>query len=334
MQRNAVRFMLRAALFVVLIIGLIAGVAWWWHAKIMHATGPHTDDRIVLVMPGDGHATIRWTLKRAGVISELYGYDAARLMAGDKFVPKAGEYNIPAGEPLAGVLKILHQGRSMQRRLTVIEGLRSLQIQQQLNDVEHLKGAVDAPPAEGSILPETYFYTHGTTRAALIQRMQENRDMVLLDYWVNRKADLPYQTPEDAVIMASIIERESRNSAERKLVAGVFVNRLQRGMRLQSDPTVLYGVSSSPDGPISKADLKRDTPWNTYRIKGLPKTPICNPGRDAIDAALNPAETEFLYFVSDAKGGLLFAKTLDAHNKNVRLFRKRVRAKKAAQTAQ
>ena len=334
MQRNAVRFIFRAALFVALIIGLIMGVAWWWHAKILHATGPHTDDKIVLVMPGDGHATIRWTLKRAGVISELYGYDAARLLAGDAFVPKAGEYRIPARESLAGVLEILDRGRSMQRRLTVIEGLRSDQIRQQLDDLDHLQGSLSAPPAEGSILPETYFYTHGTTRAALVQRMQEKRDMVLLEYWVNRKAGLPYDSPEDAVIMASIIERESRNSAERKLVAGVFVNRLQRGMRLQSDPTVLYGVSSSPDGPISKADLKRDTAWNTYRIKGLPKTAICNPGRDAIDAALNPADTEFLYFVSDAEGGLMFAKTLDAHNKNVRLFRKRVRAKKDAQSAQ
>ena len=132
--------------------------------------------------------------------------------------------------------------------------------------------------------------------------------------------------------MASIIERESGNSAERKLVAGVFVNRLARNMRLQSDPTVLYGVSSSPDGPISKADLKRDTPWNTYRIKGLPKTAICNPSRDAIAAALNPVATDFLYFVSDAEGGLLFAKTLDAHNKNVRIFRNAMRAKQRAKT--
>ena len=145
--------------------------------------------------------------------------------------------------------------------------------------------------------------------------------MQLIESWASRQSDLPYETQEEALILASIIEKEAASKTDRRLVAAVLINRLRRGMRLQSDPTVRYGINVSTTGPISKADLRRKTSWNTYMVTGLPKTPICNPSLDAIDAALNPAESDFLYFVSDGFGGLRFAKTLDAHNKNVRLFR-------------
>ncbi len=331
MSGKVVRYLVRATVFATFVIVLISAGAWWWHAKILHAGGPHANDTIVLIASGDGHATIRWTLKRAGVIDELYVYDAARLLAGNRFHPKAGEYLIPAHVSVAGILDIIHAGRSYQRRLTVVEGLRSYEVAQLLEQNEFLQGDLDIPIPEGSILPETYFFTHGTARSAIVNRMQQKRDMVVAESWADRHSDLPLKTAEEAVILASLIERESSDPDERRLVAGVFANRLKRGMRLQSDPTVLYGISSSPDRSITQSDLKRKTDWNTYMMKGLPKTAICNPGEDAIRAAMNPAKTSYLYFVSDAKGGLMFAKTLDAHNRNVRVFRKAMRDMKQDQ---
>ena len=155
----------------------------------------------------------------------------------------------------------------------------------------------------------------------MILRMQDKMQITLLELWASRQADLPFKTPNDALIMASIIEKEAATKADRRLVAAVLINRMKRGMRLQSDPTVRYGIDYETDRPISKADLQRKTPWNTYVISGLPETPICNPGFGSIEAALHPADSDFLYFVSDGFGGLRFAKTLDVHNKNVRLFR-------------
>ena len=174
---------------------------------------------------------------------------------------------------------------------------------------------------EGSLYPDTYFYTYATARVDVISRMQDKMQISLAEAWASRQADLPYRTPYEALIMASIIEKEAASEADRRLVAAVLVNRMKRGMRLQSDPTVRYGIDIETDRPISKADLRRKTPWNTYVITGLPKTPICNPGLNSLEAALNPADSDFLYFVSDGFGGLRFAKTLDVHNKNVRLFR-------------
>ena len=152
--------------------------------------------------------------------------------------------------------------------------------------------------------------------------MQETREISLIEAWTNRDSDLPFKTREEALILASIVELETGDSADRREVAGVFVNRLKRGMRLQSDPTVLYGVEDDEKRTIRRSDLKRETPYNTYVIKGLPPTPICNPSQDSVDAVLKPAKTKNLYFVSDGKGGLRFARTLDDHNKNVRLYRK------------
>ena len=192
-----------------------------------------------------------------------------------------------------------------------------------LGDVSTLTGEVKSTPDEGSLLPETYFFTYGTSRQALLDRMQQKREMELIEAWLERSADLPLKTPQEAVILASIVELETGDSADRREVAGVFVNRLRSGMRLQSDPTVLYGVDSNNSRSIRKSDLKRRTAWNTYVIKGLPQTAICNPSRESIEAVLHPAKTKNMYFVSDGEGGLLFAKTLDAHNKNVQLFRQR-----------
>ncbi|MEK9611674.1 MAG: endolytic transglycosylase MltG [Alphaproteobacteria bacterium] len=323
MASRAVRYLIRSVVGVVVVAGLATIGLWSWHAKVLQAPGPHSNDVFVVVESGDGHATIRWHLKRAGVITELFHYDLAKFLAGDSYLPKAGEYLIPAGASLADTLALIHQGKSHQRRLTIIEGMTVAQIVGLLDDVSTLTGEIKATPDEGSLLPETYFFTYGTSRQALLDRMQQKREMELIEAWLDRSADLPLKTPQEAVILASIVELETGDSADRREVAGVFVNRLRTGMRLQSDPTVLYGVDDNTSRPIRKSDLKRRTAWNTYVIKGLPQTAICNPSRESIEAVLQPAKTKNMYFVSDGEGGLLFAKTLDAHNKNVRLFRKR-----------
>ena len=322
MLRTAARYIIRSVVLLGLLAGVVGGAWIAVDRMIVNAPGPHSETVLISVSPGDGHATIRWTLRRGGVIRELYHYDAARIMAGRSFVPKEGEFKIPPGASIAEVMKIIHVGRSHQRRLTIIEGMTASEVIAQIADDENFTGEISIEVAEGSILPETYFYTRGTTRDAMITRMQEKREMLLLDAWVERQEDLPFKTREEAVILASIVELETGDSEDRREVAGVFVNRLRRGMRLQSDPTVLYGVDGDPGRIIRRSDLKRETEWNTYVIKGLPKTPICNPSRDSLDAVLHPADTKNLYFVSDGYGGLRFAKKLDEHNRNVRLFRK------------
>ena len=321
MRGSAVRLIIRPAFLSGLLALLMMLAAWLWVAQTLDRPGPHSDDAVVTITAGSGHATVRWELQRAGVLHQIYHYDAARMLAGKKFVPKAGEFLLPATANLRQIMDILHAGKSLQRRLTIVEGQTSAEIIAALDAMPHLTGSIDPGVAEGSLFPDTYFYTYATKRGDLITRMQDKMQMSLLAGWVNRQADLPYSTPEEALIMASIIEKEAANSAERRLVAAVLVNRLKRGIRLQSDPTVRYGITIDRPRPISKADLRRKTPWNTYMIAGLPKTAICNPSLDSIDAALHPADSDFLYFVSDGFGGLRFAKTLEVHNKNVRLYR-------------
>ena len=330
MMPTPIRWLLWSVVVCSIILVVLTGGLWVWQTKVLEAPGPHSKDVLFIVEAGNGHATLRYRLKSVGVIHQTYHYDAARIMAGDRFVPKAGEYLLPATSSLKSVMDILHSGRSFQRRITVVEGLRSSEVVKQIIDMDHLSGDIDNVPDEGSLLPETYFFTHNTERSALISRMQDVMTITLAEAWASRAENLPYERMEDALIMASIIEKESSKSGERRMVASVLVNRLKRGMRLQSDPTVVYDTNPEIDMSrvITKADLKRKTPWNTYVIKGLPMTPIANPGRESILAALNPAESNYLYFVSDGKGGLRFAKTLDGHNRNVRLFRKFQRAAK------
>ena len=321
MLRFAARLMTRPAFLCgVLALSMVA-TSWLWVSTMLGRPGPHTDDSIVIITAGSGHASVRWDLQRAGVLHQMYHYDAARMLAGDNFVPKAGEFLLPAGASLRQIMDILHQGKSLQRRLTIVEGQTSAEIITTLDAMPALTGAVDPVIDEGSLYPDTYFYTYATARVDVILRMQDKMQITLAESWASRQADLPYKTPYEALIMASIIEKEAASKADRQLVAAVLVNRMKRGMRLQSDPTVRYGIDVETDRPISKADLRRKTPWNTYVITGLPKTPICNPGFESIEAALHPADSDFLYFVSDGFGGLRFAKTLDVHNKNVRLFR-------------
>lgn len=328
---KAARFLSRSAVICLLICITLSTSVFFWYESMMNAAGPHQDDVMVVIEPGSGHNTLRHVLNRAGVLHRIHHYDAARILAGKSFLPKAGEFLLPAKLNLNGILSIIHKGYSHQRRLTIVEGLRSADVLKLITAMPNLTGSVKFIPKEGSLRPDTYFYVHATPRQDLINRMQESRQLFLAKAWSNRAKNLPYGKPYDALIMASIIEKEASAGDDRRLVAAVLVNRLKQGMRLQSDPTVLYEAAESPIKPpqITKTDLKTKTPWNTYVINGLPRTPICNPGQESIMAALHPAKSDYLYFVSDGKGGLRFAKTLDAHNRNVRQFRQyRVAAEK------
>ena len=324
MFARAARFVSRSAVFLLLLGVILSAGAHAWHDRIMQVPGPHQGDVLIIIKPGSSHKILRGILNKAGILHHLYHYDAARLLAGSSFSPKSGEFLLPAQINLKEVLSIIHKGHSYQRRLTVVEGLRSTDVVKMIIAMPNLTGKVTSIPDEGSMGPETYFYTNTTPRQNLINRMQEIQEMFLAEAWIDREKGLPFASSQDALIMASIIEKEASTLDDRRLVSAVFTNRLRRGMRLQSDPTVLYAASEGQTKrvPITKSDLKTKTPWNTYVIRGLPKTPICNPGKESIMAALHPAKSDYLYFVSDGLGGLRFAKTLDAHNLNVSLFRR------------
>lgn len=242
----------------------------------------------------------------------------------DKPVLKAGEYRFPAHVTLRAAMDLVAEGRTVVRRLTVPEGLTSARILKLVQEAEGLSGTVTTVPAEGSLLPETWNYSWGDDRAALLARMMRARDEVLADLWPKRAANLPLKSPAEALVLASIVEKETGLAAERPQVAAVFINRLRRNMRLQSDPTVVYGASpgNPPERSPTRAELDQANAWNTYRIDGLPPSPIANPGRASIAAVLNPATHDFLYFVADGSGAHAFARTLDEHNRNVARWRR------------
>jgi UPF0755 protein len=230
----------------------------------------------------------------------------------------------PAADPLPDVYREAVQAGDLRFRVTLAEGVTSWQVVESLKRADFMQGTVATVPAEGSLAPDSYEVQAGADRAALIAEMQARQSRILAELWVARAPGLPYATPEEALIMASIVEKETGVAGERPQVASVFVNRLARGMRLQTDPTVIYGITNgqAPLGRgLRQSELRRETPYNTYVIDGLPPTPIANPGRLSIEAALNPATTNYLYFVADGSGGHAFAATLEAHNENVARWR-------------
>jgi UPF0755 protein len=277
------------------------------------------------VPAGAGVDTIAVTLEEAGVISDPLIFQIGVRLFGETRNLKAGEYQFPAAVSMRDAVGILVEGKTVVRRLTLPEGVLSAEAVNLLEKAEGLVGTIEAVPSEGSLLPETYYYQRGDDRAMLVERMRTSMDGLMAELWPQRNPNLPLQTPEEAIILASIVEKETGVAEERPVVASVFVNRLAKGMRLQSDPTVVYGITDG-DGPLgrplTRKDLDTETPYNTYQIEGLPPGPIANPGRDAIMAVLNPAQTEFFYFVADGSGGHAFAATLQEHNQNVARWRK------------
>mgnify|MGYP002631437170 CR=1 FL=1 len=318
-----VRWLIRlASVFLTLSVigGFMAAMGW----KAFTDPGPSVSDTTVVIPSGTGLEGIARRLAEAGVITDPNIFVYATRATGQGRALKAGEFLFPAGISQQDALAIVVSGKTVVRRVTVAEGLTSHQIIDALNAAEGLVGTLDVVSAEGVLLPETYHFSLGDSRADILVRMKAAMAGSLERLWAERADDLPIKSKEEAVILASIVEKETGVAAERPLVAGVFVNRLRRGMRLQSDPTVAYGVAGGTGlgRPLTRADLRGETPYNTYVIDGLPPGPIANPGEASLAAVLNPAKTDFLYFVADGTGGHAFAKTLAEHNRNVRAWRK------------
>ncbi|WP_281685879.1 endolytic transglycosylase MltG [Thalassobaculum salexigens] len=324
------RWLLRLA-SLLLSAAVIAGFAGVWAWSEFTRPGPLAEETTVVIPRGSGMETIAHRLLEAGVIADPRILAIGAKITGQARRLKAGEFAFPAAVSPQGVLDILESGATVVRRVTVAEGLSSLQVVAVVNAAEGLEGEIEDVPLEGTLLPETYHYAYGDDRADIVARMRAEMDETVKALWENRAPDLPIASPQEAVILASIVEKETGVAEERPLVASVFVNRLNRGMRLQSDPTVAYGIAGGEglDRPLTRADLKAENPYNTYVISGLPPGPIANPGPAAIAAVLRPAETDYLYFVADGSGGHAFSKTLAEHNRNVRAWRRHQREKRA-----
>ncbi len=276
----------------------------------------------VVLRQGAGISEIAATLRGAGVIRSPAVFIAAAQVTGAAHRLKAGEYDFPTHASLADVIGKIRRGEIVHHMITVPEGLTSEQVVDILMSSPVLTGAAPIP-SEGSILPETYEVRRGEDRGAVLQRMIDARDTLLRTLWAQRKANLPIDTPEQAVTLASIVEKETGLADERPRVAAVFENRLRQHIRLQSDPTIIYGLNGGkPLGRgIRESELTGFTPYNTYLVDGLPPGPICNPGRASLAAVLDPPDTSELYFVADGRGGHVFASTLEQHQKNVMRWR-------------
>ncbi|MEM7225253.1 MAG: endolytic transglycosylase MltG [Pseudomonadota bacterium] len=323
-----------ATLSLLVTLALVAVGAAYYGLERYRAPGPLAAETTIVIPRGAGLGAITGQLAEAGVIDQPLIFRLGVRASGAAQGLKAGEYRFEPGISMAGVAAVLESGKTVVRKVTVAEGLTSKEIADLVADAEAMVGEVGPPPPEGSLLPETYHYAHGDERAELIVRMTAAHDALLAELWPKRAANLPLKSPAEAVILASIVEEETGVGAERPLVASVFINRLNRGMRLQSDPTVIYGLTMGqrPLGrPLTRLDLQTGTAYNTYQIDGLPPAPIANPGRASLEAVLNPATSKFLYFVADGTGGHAFSKTLAEHNKNVQKWRKLQKQKKAAQ---
>lgn len=299
-------------------VGLVIG------KQRFDAPGPLQEDRVVNIPRGSGTRDIADILVRDGVIDQPWVFVGGVLVLKAREDLKAGEYQFKAYASLRDVVSTIIDGRVVAHQLTIPEGLTSEQIVARLLDDDILSGNIKEIPREGTLLPDTYNFTRGITREQMIQRMQQAQQRVLKDIWDHHSPDLPIKTADQLVILASLIEKETGKPDERTRVAAVFVNRLKQKMRLQSDPTIIYGLVGGKGAlgrPLMKSEIEQATPYNTYQIDGLPPGPIANPGRASLEAAANPARTRELYFVADGTGGHAFAETYEQHQKNVARLR-------------
>lgn len=293
--------------------------------------GSLSEKKLVHVKSGMGVSSIADLLQEEGVIENALIFNiAARFTKHEGFL-KAGEYEFPPKISMVEVMKMIREGDVFERKVTIPEGLTSYQVVKILEAREDLEGEITEIPDEGTLLPETYLFVAGETRSDKIKKMQIASQEILEAAWENRQEGLPLKTKHEALTLASIIEKETGVSDERRRVSGVFINRLRKGMALQTDPTVIYALTKGKiqdegKGPLGRRllrkDLEIDDPYNTYKYSGLPPGPIANPGKASIEAALNPESHDYIYFVADGTGGHAFAKTLSEHNANVAQWRK------------
>jgi len=312
-----------AALTVIVGCAVISAAALVYRSYI--APGPLKQATTVVVSRGASVNDIAKLLQSKSVIANPKLFGAVARVSGVHRRLRAGEYGFDVGVSTRDVLAVLLEGRTTVRKVTFAEGITVKEVVEALANTEGLDGDVASIPREGTLLPDTYHYSLGDNRTAILERMENAMAATVAELWENRADGLPIRTMREAVILASIVEKETAVASERARVAAVFINRLRKRMRMETDPTVVYGLTEGK-GPLGRAltrqDLKRNHPYNTYRIFGLPPGPICNPGRDSLAAVMNPLETDELYFVADGTGGHAFARTLEAHNRNVAKWRK------------
>jgi UPF0755 protein len=313
------------AVFTVLILIAIAGGILFVVAKQrFEAPGPLEKEKIVNIPPRLGIRDIADLLVTEGVIDHPLTFVVSALLAKTREELKFGEYQFARQASLHDVINTIVDGKVVLHQITIPEGLTSEQIVQRLLETDILSGNIKEIPREGSMLPESYRYARGTPRDQVIQRMQQAQARVVQEVWDRRMPDLPLRSPQQLVILASIVEKETGRADERTRVAAVFVNRLKQRMKLQSDPTIIYGLvggKGTLGRPILRSEVEQATPYNTYAIDGLPPGPIANPGRAALEAVANPARTKELYFVADGTGGHAFSETLEQHQRNVSRLR-------------
>jgi UPF0755 protein len=328
MIKRPVYYFLATLLILVIAAAAACAGAWLWMNQTLRLSAERVD---FVVDPGSSPRAVAHTLNAAGIPMWDDGFVwMARLSGRDKLI-KAGGYQALQGDSPWRLLERLARGDMTQRQITFVEGWTFRQIRQAMRenpDIKQTLGNIDdaellrrlgstAPSMEGLIFPDTYVFSPGSTDFDLLRRAYQEGQRILAQTWARRNPDLPIATPYEALILASIIEKETGDAADRTRVGGVFVNRLREGMPLQTDPTVIYGMGDTYQGRIRRRDLQADTPWNTYTRAGLPPTPIASPGRAALLAAVQPAQHNYLYFVSRGNGTSEFSATLSDHNRNV-----------------
>src|SRR6476659_1670676 len=314
------------AIITILIILMIgAGATYYYGRQILESPGPLQEDKVVNIPARAGKRDIAEVLQREGVINVNPWYFIGGVLALKASQDlKPGEYAFQKNASLRDVIGTIVEGKVVQHAVTIPEGLTSEQIVARLSDNEIFAGSVREIPREGTLLPETYKFPRGTTRDQVIQRMQQTQKRVLAEIWERRNPDVPIKSPEQLVVLASIVEKETGKADERSRVAAVFVNRLRQKIKLQSDPTIIYGLvggKGTLGRPIKRSEIQQPSPYNTYVVDGLPPGPISNPGRASLEAAANPARTRDLFFVADGTGGHSFSETYDLHQKNVAKLR-------------
>ncbi|ACI54354.1 aminodeoxychorismate lyase [Rhizobium leguminosarum bv. trifolii WSM2304] len=326
--RGQVVLFLNFIMTMAVLVCVVAVIGFYYATSTYRNPGPLQTNTNFIIRNGAGLAEIASNLERNAIISDarIFRYiTATHLSAGESL--KAGEYEIKARASMSDIMELLKSGKSILYSVSFPEGLTVRQMFNRMLEDQVLEGDLPAAlPAEGSLRPDTYKFSRGTKRAEIIQQMAAAQQKIVDQIWDKRDSSLPLRSKEEFVTLASIVEKETGVADERAHVASVFLNRLGKGMRLQSDPTIIYGLfggdGKPADRPIYQSDLKRETPYNTYVIKGLPPTPIANPGKDALEAVANPWKTQDLYFVADGTGGHVFAATLEEHNANVKRWRK------------
>jgi len=306
------------------LIAIGVGAAMFIGKQRYDAPGPLAEDKVVNIPRGLGTQQISELLVQQGVINQPWVFLGGVVALKARGDLKHGEYRFRQHASIGDVVNTMIEGKVVQHRLTIPEGLTSEQVVARLLENEALAGQIREIPREGTLLPETYSFTRGITREQMINRMKQDHQRVVKDVWEHRSANLPLETTEQLVTLASIVEKETGKPDERTRVAAVFINRLRRKMRLQSDPTIIYGLvggKGSLGHPLKKSEIEQPTPYNTYVIDGLPPGPIANPGRASLEAVANPARTKELYFVADGTGGHVFSETYEQHQKHVARLR-------------